>query len=380
MIWLLFAVLTGCVILAVTRSLGRESVPGDSAASEVEVYKLQLAELAREEERATLSKEEAGRARAEISRRLLKASRQRNPTPTPEKPARLNVNVAFTALALVIAIGTLGLYIKFGALGLEDQPLEARLNAPPEKQTIDIQIANVERRLRAHPNDALGWTVIAPVYFRTGQFDKAADAFRKAMELKGEDEDKLLGLAESLTFANNGVVTEQAKWALTAALARNPKSLRGRLWLAILADQDDRKTDAEQIYRQMLSENIPGAWKAVVNERLEALEALAANNTGSGVKNRQASGDVLQGDQGAMIRGMVERLASRLKENKADLEGWLKLIRSYAVLKETDKAQEAAASAREQFASDAQALSQIETLAQGLGLTLPDAKGGQPKS
>jgi cytochrome c-type biogenesis protein CcmH len=149
------------------------------------------------------------------------------------------------------------------------------------------------------------------------------------------------------------------------------------LWLAILADRDDRKTDAEQIYRQMLSENIPGAWKAVVNERLEALNALAANNSGSGVKNRQASGDVLRGDQRAMIRGMVERLATRLK---ADLEGWLKLIRSYAVLKETDKAQEAAASAREQFASDAQALSQIETLAQGLGLTLPDAKGGQPKS
>ncbi len=53
-----------------------------------------------------------------------------------------------------------------------------------------------------------------------------------------------------------------------------------------------------------------------------------------------------------MIRGMVERLAARLKDNKSDLQGWLMLIRSYAVLKETDKAQDAAATARQQFASD----------------------------
>ena len=81
-----------------------------------------------------------------------------------------------------------------------------------------------------------------------------------------------------------------------------------------------------------------------------------------------------------MIRGMVERLAERLKENKSDLEGWLRLIRSYAVLKETEKAQDAAATARQQFASDAKALEQIDALTQGLGLALPSASGGQPKS
>ena len=76
-----------------------------------------------------------------------------------------------------------------------------------------------------------------------------------------------------------------------------------------------------------------------------------------------------------MIRGMVERLATRLKENGADLDGWLRLIRSYAVLNETGKAQEAAASARNQFASNAEALKQIESLTGELGIPAADGKG-----
>jgi cytochrome c-type biogenesis protein CcmH len=377
MIWLVFAVLTACVVLAVTHSLGGGSDP-DTSASEVEVYKLQLAELDRDQEREVLGSDEADQTRAEISRRLLRANRQAGDGQIAESAAKIGANAAFIGLAAIVAIGSLTLYVTFGAPGMQDQPLEARLNAPPEKQTLDIQIANVERRLRANPKDVLGWSVIAPVYFRLGRFDKAADAFRHLIVLRGEDEDTLLGLAESLTFANDGVVSDQARLALNAALSRNPKSLRGRFWLALLAGQDGKKEEAETIYRQMLAENIPETWKNLVNERLAALNEAPAQAAAS--ENRETSGDALQGEQGAMIRGMVERLAARLKDNKDDLEGWLRLIRSYAVLKDTGKAQEAAASARQQFASDAHALEQIETLTHGLGLSSPRSEGGQPKS
>ncbi len=379
MIWFVCAVLTAGVILALARPLGRAGGAAMPAGtSEIEAYKLQLAELAREEQRGTIEKEEAEQTRNEIARRLLKASRRTGPQPFSNAAPSVT-NIAFFALAPAIAIGAAGLYAAFGTPGLSDQPLEARLNAPPDKQSIAIQIANVERRLRANPKDAMGWTVIAPVYFKTGQYAKAAGAFQRAMQLTGEDEDKLLGVFESLTFANDGVVPAGAKPYLDAALARDPKSLRGRFWLAILDSQDGKKAGAEQIYREMLSENIPNAWKGMIYKQLAALTAEPGENTGAGGQ-QQASGDALQGEQGAMIRGMVERLASRLTENAADLDGWLKLIRSYAVLKESDKAQEAAASARAQFASEPKALEQIETLVRGLGLTPADAKGGQPKS
>ncbi|MGO9983237.1 MAG: c-type cytochrome biogenesis protein CcmI [Rhodomicrobium sp.] len=376
MIWIVFAVVTAGVILAVARPLMRAGMGAAGPTPEVEAYKLQLAELGREEERGTLGKEEAAQARTEISRRLLRAGRQ-STLVFPDGRASFNPAVAFFIAAAAVAIGAVGLYAEYGAAGLPDQPLEARLSVPPEKQTIELQIANVERRLRAHPKDAQGWTIIAPVYFKTGQFDKAANAYRRAMQLSGEDEDKLYGLFESLTFANDGAVPATAKPILDAALARDPKSLRGRFWLAIFAGQEGRKADAEHIYREMLSENISSGWKGVIEKQLAAL---SEEPEGQGAESAQASGNPAQGNQGAMIRGMVERLAARLKENGADLDGWLKLIRSYAVLKETDKAQEAVASARAQFASEPQALEQIEVLVRGLGVAGAPASGGVAQS
>jgi cytochrome c-type biogenesis protein CcmH len=370
MIWLIFAVLTAGVILLITRSLRRAPSTQDAPLSEIEVYKNQLAELSRDEERGALGKEEAEQTRAEISRRLLRASRQ-SVANAPEAAKMPGAIVSTVAVAAVVAIGAGGVYSHYGKPAAQDQPLEARLSAPLVEQSLDVQVANMERRLRENPADVAGWTAIASVYFKSGIFDKAADSFQKAIDAGGETEDRLLGLAESLTFANDGVITDEGARALRAALKHNPQSLRGRFWSGLLAEQDGKKEDAEKIYRGMLAGEIHPALRNIVTERLQGLTAAASNSAEpdqAAPKEAQASADALEGGQGKIIRGMVERLAERLKENKSDLEGWLRLIRSYAVLKETDKAQDAVATARQQFAADAKALEQIDTLAQGLGL------------
>ncbi|MEQ8806379.1 MAG: c-type cytochrome biogenesis protein CcmI, partial [Rhodospirillales bacterium] len=57
----------------------------------------------------------------------------------------------------------------------------------------------------------------------------------------------------------------------------------------------------------------------------------------------EAAQDMTAEDRDAMIRGMVERLADRLKENPDDLAGWRRLERAYRVLGDTAKADAAAA-------------------------------------
>jgi cytochrome c-type biogenesis protein CcmH len=380
MIWLVFAVLTACVILGITRSLRCASSSENAGASEIEAYKLQLQELDREEERGTLGQEEAQQTRVEASRRLLRASRQ-SLGASPKNSKVLNGALAFVTVAAMISLGSIGAYVYYGKPGIPDQPLEARLNAPLAEQSLDVQVANMERRLRQNPSDAAGWVALASIYFKSGLFEKAADIYQKAIGAGGENESTLLGLAEALTFANDGFISEQAAQALKAALKRNPDSTRARFWSALLAEQDGKKADAEKLYRDLLAAKIHPALKKIVTQRLEALSAVADNS--SSAEGRKAAGEDAGADRGEeqkMIRGMVERLAARLKENKSDLEGWLRLIRSYAVLKETDKAQDAAATARQEFASDAKALEQIDALAQGLGLPSQSANGGQPKS
>ncbi len=81
-----------------------------------------------------------------------------------------------------------------------------------------------------------------------------------------------------------------------------------------------------------------------------------------------AASDLSPEQRGVMIRGMVERLAERLHRDGSDVEGWLRLVRSYVVLGERDKARAAAAEARRALASAPDKLRRIDELVKGLGL------------
>jgi cytochrome c-type biogenesis protein CcmH len=68
------------------------------------------------------------------------------------------------------------------------------------------------------------------------------------------------------------------------------------------------------------------------------------------------------------VQTMVTRLAERLHRDGSDIEGWLRLVRSYMVLGDRDKALAAVGDARRALAGDAEKLRKIEELVKGLGL------------
>jgi cytochrome c-type biogenesis protein CcmH len=69
-----------------------------------------------------------------------------------------------------------------------------------------------------------------------------------------------------------------------------------------------------------------------------------------------------------MIRGMVARLADKLKQDGGDLDGWQRLLRAYVVLGDRDKAAAAAGDAKRALASDPDKLRQIEDVIKSMGL------------
>ena len=81
-----------------------------------------------------------------------------------------------------------------------------------------------------------------------------------------------------------------------------------------------------------------------------------------------AAKQMSEGDRSAMIRGMVDRLATRLKQNGDDVEGWLRLVRAYMVMGERDKAISARADARQAVGGDAERLRQLNEGLKTLGL------------
>ena len=82
----------------------------------------------------------------------------------------------------------------------------------------------------------------------------------------------------------------------------------------------------------------------------------------------RAAQSMSSGDRATMINSMVERLATRLKKNGNDIEGWMRLINANVVLGKSDAARTALTDARKQFADDKILLAKLDELARRLGL------------
>jgi cytochrome c-type biogenesis protein CcmH len=81
-----------------------------------------------------------------------------------------------------------------------------------------------------------------------------------------------------------------------------------------------------------------------------------------------AANEMSPEQRNTMIRGMVARLAERLKQDGSDVEGWLRLLRSYTVLGDKDQARAAAGDARRALAGEPEKLRKVDEFIKQLGL------------
>ena len=148
------------------------------------------------------------------------------------------------AVAALVPLLTLALYLTHGTPGLPSYPMVGRAQAPLEQANVGELISKVEARLREHPEDGQGWDVIAPIYFKLGRYREAAAAFSSAARLEGETARRLAGFAEAAVLAADGVVGEEARLAFEKILQLEPKRPEPRFWLALAKEQDGKLADA----------------------------------------------------------------------------------------------------------------------------------------
>lgn len=400
LLWVSFAILTASVVALLLRPLRQAQVAVvEPAAADLAVYRDQLRELDAERDRGLVVESEIESARAEVARRLIKraSGSTSEAAMSADDAASLNrvrrVYVAITALLPVVGIG---LYLLSGSPHLPDHPFSERQTAagPGTEGASSVVnlIAQVEQRLRDHPEDGRGWDVIAPIYLRLGRYADAAHAFAEANRLEGETVRRLLGFAEATLLAENGIVTEPVRKAALRVLELDPARIEVRVWLTLAKEQDGDLAGAAAEYRDILDKApADAAWRSAVSERLDLVtrklkgekipDEAPAPQAAPSAPAPAASGEMPDvsamspADRDAFVLSMVNRLADRLKENGKDLEGWIRLARAYKVLGRESDALAALASARENFAGDRASLDEIDKSEQSLGL-----QGSKPES
>ncbi|HVX37091.1 MAG TPA: c-type cytochrome biogenesis protein CcmI [Hyphomicrobium sp.] len=392
--WILVACLVAVVTLVITRPLlgaaplAPEDPDAVTAAADIAVYKDQLKEVAADEASGTLASSEAEIARSEIARRLLRTNAGKNSAEVPRRSGRARIATYASVLtSIVVPIVSLVLYLAYGAPGLPGDPLSARIAQSSVLEKPNDLVAKVEERLREHPEDGKGWSVVAPVYYAMGRYADAANAYAKAMRLVGETPDRLEGFANARIRVENGVIPEDARKALARILVIAPDKKEPRIWLALAKEQDGKLTEAAADYRQLIDQAPTNApWRKMLEARLASLTPDAGGKPASGETPQKSADEATSAPQQpsapnasavmamtpeqrqAFIGQMVDGLASRLKENGSDTAGWLKLIRAYQVLGRHDDAVKALGDARTNLKGDQVGLARIDDLARELGL------------
>ncbi len=368
--WILVATLTAAVAAVLILPLMRAGeAPSSPHSHDIEVYRDQLDELKRDQDSGLIGSADAELARAEVARRLLAAGESdRNVAPAVSQ--RRGANRLAQAFVLVcLPVVGLCLYLLTGSPGVPAQPLAARLADP--NGDINVLIAKAENHLAVNPNDGAGWDLLAPIYMRNGRIEEAVDAYDRAIRLLGPTPARLGGYAEALVVQSDGLVTTKAQEAFQQALTIDPNDPRSEFYLALGLKQEGKKEEALTAFNRLVATSPADApWLPLVKQHVAELggatSAAAPGNPSA--EDVAAAESMTSGDRQEMIRGMVESLESRLKENPDNLEGWARLIRSHVVLDQRDKAAAALKEGLKTFPADGDGGKQLLALARELGI------------
>ncbi|MBY3595705.1 c-type cytochrome biogenesis protein CcmI [Rhizobium bangladeshense] len=366
--WILVAALTAAVAVILLYPLLRGARAAQRRrAGEAAVYRDQLRELDRDLGGGLITPEEADYARAEIGRRLIAVSA--GEPETIEKPIRHHRIIEVLILLILPVLG-LCLYLTTGRPDLPSQPLEARLENPGSD--VAVLIAKAERHLAQNPDDGKGWDVLAPIYFRTMRVADAEVAYRNAIRLLGPSPIRFDGLAETLITISEGVVTEEARHALEQSLTLEPDNPRARFYIALSLEQAGRTDEARRAFEALAQQSPADApWLPLVNEHIAKNGGAAAQPAAPGGPTSEdvaAAESMSAGDRQQMIRGMVESLDAKLREDPNNFEGWMRLVRSYAVLNDKDRAADAVKRGLAAFPPPGEQGRQLLALARELGV------------
>jgi len=265
------------------------------------------------------------------------------------KPSALRAALA----AMAVLVVGLGLY---GALGQPTLALRA-LQSQPDPANYQEMVAELAQRIRERPNDVQGWTILGRGYLAFGEGEQAMRAFRRAVQIAeaqgGVTSNLLVDYALASAVAEGGVSGE-VETLLARALSLDPGNPEARYYLGLAHAERGETAEALALWEPLLTDAPPDApWRDVLPAQIAALRGGDAGPAGPSASD---------------IRAMVDGLAARLAQSPDDLDGWVMLVRAYAVLGEAAAARNALGAARDFFADDAQALAMLGEQAVASGL------------
>ena len=367
--WLILALMTGATALALLWPLARARQGLARGASDVAIYKDQLAEIERDRERGLIAGAEAQAAKLEVSRRLIEADRTVQASAAAPSSSLFRRRAAAVLVLLAFPGLSLGLYSRYGSPNLPDHPREATTTAPADSDSLDVLVAKFEQAVAEKPDDGTGWEKLARLYYEAQRYEDARRALGNALRILGSSAEREANYGLAATKAANGVITADARSAFEKAKVLAPNEPLVRFFLGEAKEQDGDKVGAIAAWKEILAlPGLPPGFLDQVRAEIARLDPSAPVIKGPTQDDVAAAGQLTREQRAQMVETMVAGLAARLKDKGGTAEEWLKLIKAYSVLGKKEAAQTAAADARKALAASPDDLKSIDDFSRALGL------------
>ena len=273
--------------------------------------------------------------------------------------------VLLFGLALAVAVAAIGYRMMAG-----QEPDAPDVTA----DTSNLSLEELERLAESTGDDAALWQRLGFARFDASDFSGAAEAYRKALAIDGEQAVLWSAMGEALVMASErDPLPPEALAAFRKAIALDAQDPRARYFLAVKRDLDGDHEGAIADWLALLRDTPPGApWEADLARTIEQVatinsidvearlrsaqeargqvfaqagsaQGLSAGNAipGPSAAQIQAAGGIPPGEQRQMAEGMVASLEGKLAANPANIEGWVMLMRSRLALDQPDRARKA---------------------------------------
>ncbi len=279
----------------------------DRKEANVAIYYDQMAELKSDLDSGELDAAQYEDARREIEKRLSED------VPLESAPVVTQAG-RWPGYVLAGAIPALAIAL-YLALGNPEALLMSRPEAPvagePGQHDAAPMIAALEAKLKAKPDDAPGWHMLARSYAAIENYGKAAQAFAKASELFPEDARLLADYADALAMSQGRNLQGKPLELINKALKLNPNDEKTLNLAASAAYQRKDLVQAVLFWRQLLKllppdSDIAKGIAATVAETEKLAASGSPDNMSKPIEKGGAGGKPQQPQQGAAsISGRV---------------------------------------------------------------------------